>query len=224
MLEEQSSMGSTYDGTLSPSTLRAQDRSTWYHDRQPDLLFAKTPSPVCSDEDGDEFVLRSRQRQQRVAFVDVKANKKRRILPWIKAGHVASPTPGAAECLPDEEQSGGSQSEVAVGREWEGPLSPVVLIEDSQAEDGQSCGSTVSSDVTADSERCSSFVVDDSSESLAEEEDSSENLLALGALREVRETLLERIGRLERRLAAVNVEVDEREHRVEQSLKHAART
>jgi hypothetical protein len=149
-------------------------------------------------EDEDEIVLRSRWRQQRLRTpgrseageVEPPAKKKRRILPWTDEGRLLWPvkkrTAVELESDSEEEASEGGGHDVA-------------LVKDSQC--GGECDSASLEE--SDEDRCSSFVVDDDSESVVEEESASERYLAIGALQEVRVSIVERMEKLKRRLESV---------------------
>ncbi len=144
-------------------------------------------------EDGDEIVLMSRRRYQRLEIPGAPAKKKkRRILPWTDEGRLLWPDKKATavESESDEQAS-------------EGGGDAVVLVEDSQSctEAGGSDSATLEE---SDEDRCSSFVVDDDSASVVEEETASERYLARGALQEVRASILEGMERLKRRLSRVD--------------------
>lgn len=143
------------------------------------------------DDDGDEVVLRSRRQQQglgtqsTVDCSDVEAlgapgapaKKRRRVLPWTEEGRLLWPS-GVGDS--DDE---------------------VVLVEDSQDDGDLDRDSGIESEVSDD---CHSFVVDDGSESVVEEQNASERYLAEGALKEVRQAVMEKMEKLKKQLAAVD--------------------
>ena len=155
----------------------------WVHDRQPDWedLERMGGNEDADDEDeGEEFVLASRRRQQRLDGNDVPgapAKDRRRTSPRPIHGRLLWPMAG------DE---------------------TVVQVEDSQGKESEDDGE---SHTIGGSSACSSFVVDDDSESVLEEEKASERRLGRAVLEEFRQALKEKIGRLQARLGSVEREL-----------------
>ena len=167
----------------------------WVHDRQPDWEDLRRMEE--GEEDDDDVILRSRRRQHRLDTqgdpecsdmeapgAPVKSGREgRRPLPWNEQGRLLWP---------------------------KGEDEAVVLVEDSQAgESGEGEGDsrTLEGSVSG----CSSFVVDDDSESVLEEEKGSERRLGRTALEEVRRTLKESMERQRVRLERVERELLEAE-------------
>jgi hypothetical protein len=146
------------------------------------------------DSEGEDFILRSRRRQQYVdtpPTVDdgdgdveppgAPMKKRRRIIPWTREGKLR--WPGQEEIpRPDAEEE-------------------VTLVEDSV--DGRESG-----DSDREDEDGLSFVVDDNSPSVLEEESESERFLGKEALREVRTRVVEQMEKLKRRLASLDAELE----------------
>ena len=142
------------------------------------------------DSDDEDIVLRSRRQQQRVDVCTqldgdcgeaeppgAPAKKKGRILPWTEEGRRLWPGDGAGgRC---------------------GIVDEAVLVPDSQAEESGD------SDTEEGEDGCSSFVVDDDSESVVGEIEASERFLTREALREVRTLLTYKMERLKRQTAKV---------------------
>ena len=159
---------------------------TWIHERQPDYEdLERMEQEAAMEEEEEDIVLRSRRRQHRLETQEE--------LEW------------------DDGPPGVPMKETVM-LPWSGQgrlLWPsrrdeaVVQVEDSQVD--------VESDDSHTLSGCSSFVVADESESVVEEETVSEKRLARNALKEVRLSLREKIGRLKRRLERVEGELVELE-------------
>jgi predicted nuclease with TOPRIM domain len=161
----------------------------WVHDRQPDWEDLRR---MEGEEEEEDVVMNSRRRQHRLdtqpesLCEEVEApgapkRKRRRVLPWTEQGRLLWP-------------GGGDEA--------------IVLVEDSQA--GSSCGEEEREDsqtLRESSSGCVSFVVDDDSESLADEEKESERRLGKAALEDVRFSLRGKIQRLKVRLDTVEEEL-----------------
>lgn len=183
-------------------------------DRQPDwqdavAVHGKGNDGEEEEDDGDVFILESRRRQQRLMTPEqtdgddqeppgAPKKKKRRILPWTREGQLL-----LAQKVETTAESEGSDDDVVLVKD-----SQVEESEDSETEESEA-GTVVSVEDSEDSEDdCSSFVVDDDSESVTAEEDASEKSLGGEALREVRAEVVRRILRLQRQLKSVDKELD----------------
>lgn len=162
----------------------------WSHDRQPDWedlqRMEEAAGKECEEEveDDDEIILRSRRRQHRLDTQrDSDGNDMevpgapvkggRRTLPWTEQGRLLWPRGEDEAVVQVEDSQAGGSGD-----------------DDSQTLEGVSVG-------------CSSFVVDDDSESVVEEEKEPERRLRRAALEDVRSLLRERIERWKARLEVV---------------------
>jgi hypothetical protein len=185
-------------------------------DRQPDWQDAVGIYVQGSDdEDGDDLILESRRRQQRLVTPEASecgepeppgapTSKRRRLLPWTKEGRERWPS-----------------LSTAVIRRGADKKDAVVLVEDSAVEsegddededededDSAVEDSVAESEGDEDEDDLSSFVVEDDSSSVADEESASERSLGEDALREVRTQVVNRILKMQQRLVSVDRELD----------------
>lgn len=187
-----------------------QDRQPGWEENQP------SQQAEDSDPDGDDFILESRRRQQRLVTPEqlesgslsppgAPVKKKRRVLPWTEEGQKKWPLVSKYDVFHPPDGVSYSTCDCGDGVNHDGD--PVVQVEDS-TEESVDGGETEEDDSEDDSEDdCSSFVVDDDSESLVEEESVSEVSLGREALLEVRAGIMEKIRKLQCQLESVDEEL-----------------
>jgi hypothetical protein len=198
-----------------------QDRQPSWQEKQERAQTVLRVEDSDGDPDGDDFILESRRQQQRLETPQrsdsgdkeppgAPVKKRRRVLPWMKEGQegqekrplVPTYVVSRSICTCDDGVIHGADD-------------PVVRVEDndsdnvSETDDCVEESERVSETEDSEEDDCSSFVVDDDSESVTEEENVSEKSLGRGALREVRVGIVERISKLRRRLKSVDEELSE---------------